>query len=851
MALTKPKTQSVRSIADYQYLGSKSGDLLNNLLSFTNQKLFRPYEITLNDRVITFLDGYITTTVSNGAGSGTTGPSLLPPMVERQTSFNAGGTLDLNTGATTGTVESGADLTPPPALTSGQYIYVGFEQLANQKIHLAWATTYNNLNTIPWSDDSNKIAIMRLTCQAAGTGWAVLRFYAPGLSDIYYFAGGGGGGGGGGDNSFKARSITGSTLTLARGALKLSSGDILVTGSGTLSTTTRVDISINLASVQGGTATPTNATTYYLYIDRTALGAAITLTDTGELVTRVSAAGEFYLTTVAPSSMDPRRYLYIAWIRSANSGTSWTGTGAFVGTAAAKLHVIDQGKVQDEDTLVNYVKNPDFEIDVVGAAPKYVTQTGQAGSGAVVSSTVGEILYGTRSLKLTGGNTGGNLRVWSFDLEAMSGFDGGGSALLKTTFVARTTAALGTFKAVMYNVTDAVEVALTEVSIAPGDMAYAMYFQPINGKTYTVRIKEATATTGSVIVDAFMMERSEPIMQGGVNKYVGTTTTNSTSLSLSHQLGNEPQMIELSYYDGTNKAPVDASSYVINKTASAIVLNTNDFDFTGGKYLEVVAYYQSLGDNLLTPATQWKSAWQTSTSNTTLAHGLSDLDAIKSYVTLEWDTTTGRRRTVTGLVSEFDGTNFYLDWAGFSPSATLQYQIIAGGSALPQSLPLMLGGYTRFVGFGPGSYPTLTAALVGAAAGDSFLINGSYTISAAETVALSNINITFMPNVKITQTAAAKGLIITGSDVIVQDARYEFTNTGTIPAAIEVSGDDVIVDRFKVVANGAGQVMTTAINILSGGDRARLIGRTVATAGTISTKITTAGSDTYWEIQGA
>jgi hypothetical protein len=83
---------------------------------------------------------------------------------------------------------------------------------------------------------------------------------------------------------------------------------------------------------------------------------------------------------------------------------------------------------------------------------------------------------------------------------------------------------------------------------------------------------------------------------------------------------------------------------------------------------------------------------------------------------------------VGGLVLNFDGTNFYVDWSGFSPTATLQYQIIAGGSALPQSLPSMLGGYTRYVGFGPGSYPSLTAALVGAAAGESILVNGGYSM---------------------------------------------------------------------------------------------------------------------------
>jgi hypothetical protein len=853
MGLTKPKVQSIKGLDALGNIKAAASDLLRVILSLVDNKVAFPMEITVSGKVVTVSASENQVTESDGVGATqNTYKTGVSPLERRYCSF-VSSTINVDTGAVTGSFETGGDLTPPPTMTTGQKVYLGFEALSSGVVHILWSEvgTTPDVNTLAWGDDSLKRGFILLTCSTGGTGWGAGRFNNGANTNIVCF-GGSGGGGGGGDNSFKLRSITGSTLTLARGALKLSTGDVLVTGSGTLSTTTRIDIAVALASVQNGTATPTDATTYYLYIDKMALGSAITLTDSGERVIRVSAASEFWLATTAPQAMDPRRYIYIGWMRSATTGTSWTGTGSLFGSAAAKLHVIETGSNSDEDSIANYVLNPDFEYDAVGAAPKYVTQGGQAGAGALVTSTGGEVLYGTRSCKLTGGNTGGSLRTWDFDLDTLSGFDSNGFAVLKWTFVARTASTTGVFAAVVYNVTDAIEVPYTQVSIANGDLPYATYFQPVSGKTYKLRFKEVSATTGNVLVDALELQRVDTPYGSGMSKYTSNVTTNSTSLSLNHVLGGEPQMIALAYYNGTNKVPVDPSSVVITKTAAVITLNTNDFDFTGGKYLEVVAYYQASGDNLAVMGSQFRSAWQTSTANTTIAHGLGDIDAIRAYSVIEWDVTNGKRRVVGGLVENFDGTNFTLDWSGFSPSGTLQYQIVAGGGVLPQALPTMLGGYTRYVGFGPGSFATLTAALAASGAGDSILVNGSYSISAAETVSLSNIRIKFMPNVKITVTAGVKGLIIAGSDVTVEDATYEFTAASTtVPAGVEIStGDDVTIERLKVVANATALVITTAVNVLAAADRACVRGRTRALVGTISAKMTDAGVDTYWLIQG-
>lgn len=74
-----------------------------------------------------------------------------------------------------------------------------------------------------------------------------------------------------------------------------------------------------------------------------------------------------------------------------------------------------------------------------------------------------------------------------------------------------------------------------------------------------------------------------------ISLYETTVTTSSASLSLSHGLAGEPQFLSFFYNNGTTKPPVDASSIVIDKTSTTLVLNTNDFDFTGGKSLLVTA----------------------------------------------------------------------------------------------------------------------------------------------------------------------------------------------------------------------------------------------------------------------
>jgi len=134
-----------------------------------------------------------------------------------------------------------------------------------------------------------------------------------------------------GDSSFKLQSISTPTLTVKGGYLILDDGYELATFNGT---TAGTDFAVNLTTVLG--TTPANATCYYLYVDRSLLGALQTASS-GRQYYHV-AQGQLALSTSKPYDMNPSRYYPLGFIETATSGNAWSGTGAEFGTLATRRH---------------------------------------------------------------------------------------------------------------------------------------------------------------------------------------------------------------------------------------------------------------------------------------------------------------------------------------------------------------------------------------------------------------------------------------------------------------------------------------------------------------------------------
>jgi hypothetical protein len=129
------------------------------------------------------------------------------------------------------------------------------------------------------------------------------------------------------DPSFKVFSVTDPNAVILGGYLLLDDGRELATydGAGSASTDFGGNLTVSLDTIFGGN--PANATAYYLYINLSSLAAAVTQTDTGRKVYAVVEAN-FSLSTTTPEAIALNQYVPIAVIKSATSGTVWSGSGA-------------------------------------------------------------------------------------------------------------------------------------------------------------------------------------------------------------------------------------------------------------------------------------------------------------------------------------------------------------------------------------------------------------------------------------------------------------------------------------------------------------------------------------------
>ena len=171
-----------------------------------------------------------------------------------------------------------------------------------------------------------------------------------------------------GDSSFKLQGVTDPNVTIKGGYLLLDDGREIATyaGSGTAATDFGTDIVVNLDTVLG--SNPVNATTYYLYLNLLALGSEVTI-DNGRKVYSVAAAdtSKFYLSTTKPEAINRAQYAVIGFVKSATTGTVWSGSGAAFGTVASKKH--DNGPVAVNPVVYTLPKQA---VGSVGASGQVV-----------------------------------------------------------------------------------------------------------------------------------------------------------------------------------------------------------------------------------------------------------------------------------------------------------------------------------------------------------------------------------------------------------------------------------------------------------------------------------------------
>lgn len=323
--------------------------------------------------------------------------------------------------------------------------------------------------------------------------------------------------------------------------------------------------------------------------------------------------------------------------------------------------------------------------------------------------------------------------------------------------------------------------------------------------------------------------------------FVDESITTAAALNtLNHNLSGEPHALYLTYDDGSTEIGLDLSAHLLDVTASQIKVSSLGLTFGGGQKLRVRAVRFPQQSAIASSSRQFTSQWFTSTATTTLPHGLNDFDDIKGYAVEEWDVTAGRYRLIdpSSLIVNFDSTNFYLNWTGLSPSSTLQYRVIAGGSPNPYSIPLEYGGFTKFVGYGPGSYATLTAAIAAAAAGDSILVMRDTTEPAGDlSIGVADLRVVCKPGAKVALSGAlTNGLRLTAARVRLERFACSFAPSGAQARGISIEAADCWVEGR--IDYATAQTLTDAVHITSGGSRAYATIGINRTAGTITNLLT-------------
>lgn len=312
-----------------------------------------------------------------------------------------------------------------------------------------------------------------------------------------------------------------------------------------------------------------------------------------------------------------------------------------------------------------------------------------------------------------------------------------------------------------------------------------------------------------------------------------TAITSATATNtINHGFSGKPQQVLVTYFDGTNEFPTDQQTTVKNITATQIIVNSLGFTFGGGQEIRVYALRYPTQSQIASPATTKSSAWFTSTATTTFAHGM-DLEDIKGYTLEEFNVSTGKYKIVPpDLVTNFDQTNFNLNWTGYSPSATLQYRVNYGSSPVANSLPLVFSGYTKFVGAGPGSYASLTLALAASAAGDSILVARDTTETADLSIP-AGVRIDQMPGTTVNLSGSlTNGVRFTGAKGSWKNMNVKLSPTGTEARGISIEAADCWVDGWVELATA--QTLTAALLVTSGGVRAKASLGVLKTLGTIT-----------------
>lgn len=199
MADTTPKTHNLRQKDALPRVRSRQAELLNVLLNLTDDKLKRPFEVSLSGDVITIASSEIQHLETDGTGG--TQSSYKKSPVPGSAGYNvvAESTINVDTGAGTGDLES-ATPSIPVAVAASEYVWMGIEKRPDNKVYLIFGTPNAVAGSATYpdfiiGDGFSAIAMVLLQDDGSGSSGTTWNFLSPSMDNFIVFEASGGGGG--------------------------------------------------------------------------------------------------------------------------------------------------------------------------------------------------------------------------------------------------------------------------------------------------------------------------------------------------------------------------------------------------------------------------------------------------------------------------------------------------------------------------------------------------------------------------------------------------------------------------------------------------------------------------------
>jgi len=192
--------------------------------------------------------------------------------------------------------------------------------------------------------------------------------------------------------------------------------------------------------------------------------------------------------------------------------------------------------------------------------------------------------------------------------------------------------------------------------------------------------------------------------------YVGGSQT------YTHNIGITPDVIQLTYFDGSSYTPLNTESYVSNVTDLIVSFNFTGLTFTGVEFVQMMlAWYQ---ESFNSPVNSWESNWISSNAVSTFTHTLKKIPSAFSLIYN--NNGTYESLDIYAYLNNFTDTLINMVWGGLTLDSTHQVKIYASTGAIPYGNPFktVMQDYTNV-----GTVGTANQQF----AGHTFILNESGT----------------------------------------------------------------------------------------------------------------------------